>query len=119
MASLYCARQVLSLANFERVIITARVHPHDWDILSKLTMEARGDLLSDGLHASRLVTPVKRPRQSLLPRFMHQFYAFLFSYFWIACPCCGRMFGGHEIGHRSIPDPHDIGLGHTCCKWCD
>ena len=31
-----------------------------------------------------------------IPRWLHRWYAFLFGYFWIPCPSCGRMFGGHE-----------------------
>ena len=29
-------------------------------------------------------------------RFLHRCYAFLFGYFWIPCPLCGKYFGGHE-----------------------
>jgi hypothetical protein len=29
-------------------------------------------------------------------RFLHQVYALLGGYFWLPCPSCGRMFGGHE-----------------------
>ena len=30
-------------------------------------------------------------------RTIHKIYAWLFGYFWLPCPMCGRMFGGHEI----------------------
>ena len=30
------------------------------------------------------------------PRFLHFLYAKCFGYFWLACPQCGRMFGGQE-----------------------
>lgn len=33
-----------------------------------------------------------------MPRWLHRVYAFLFGYFWVPCPICGRMFGGHENG---------------------
>lgn len=29
-------------------------------------------------------------------RFVHFVYAMLFGYFWLPCPKCGRMFGGHQ-----------------------
>jgi hypothetical protein len=31
-----------------------------------------------------------------MPRWLHRFYAWAFGYFWLPCPACGRMFGGHE-----------------------
>ena len=44
-------------------------------------------------------------------------YADLLGYFWLPCPSCGGMFGGHEIGQRTIwISP---GRGVCCCKWCD
>lgn len=32
----------------------------------------------------------------MLPRFAHKAYAKAMGYFWLPCPVCGRMFGGHE-----------------------
>jgi len=32
------------------------------------------------------------------PRFCHKIYAWLMGYFWLPCPLCGEMFGGHESG---------------------
>ena len=29
-------------------------------------------------------------------RFLHKLYAWTFGYFWLPCPLCGEMFGGHE-----------------------
>jgi len=29
-------------------------------------------------------------------RKLNQFYAWLFGYFWLPCPLCSQMFGGHE-----------------------
>lgn len=31
-----------------------------------------------------------------LPRYLHKLYAMWFGYFWLPCPLCKRMFGGHE-----------------------
>jgi hypothetical protein len=31
-----------------------------------------------------------------MPRWVHKIYAFLNGYFWMPCPTCGEMFGGHE-----------------------
>jgi hypothetical protein len=30
------------------------------------------------------------------PRIIHRLYAAVACYFWVPCPICGRMFGGHE-----------------------
>lgn len=32
------------------------------------------------------------------PRWLNRVWAFVGAYFWIACPLCGGMFGGHEWG---------------------
>jgi hypothetical protein len=44
------------------------------------------------------LTPLReaRGRISLLPRWIHQTYAFVAGYFWLPCPVCGRQVGGHE-----------------------
>ncbi len=31
-----------------------------------------------------------------LPRWCHRVYAWFAGYFWLPCPVCGQMFGGHE-----------------------
>ena len=31
-------------------------------------------------------------------RWLHRLYARLRGYFWLPCPICGQMFGGHERG---------------------
>jgi hypothetical protein len=36
------------------------------------------------------------------PRFIQQAYAYVFGYFWLPCPICRRMFGGHEIAEGEI-----------------
>lgn len=33
---------------------------------------------------------------SRLPRWVHRLKASMLGYFWLPCPLCGRMFGGHE-----------------------
>lgn len=51
-----------------------------------------------------------------MPRFLHQLYAWLFGYFWLPCPRCGRMFGGHEWqfnGDHVMVDGRAMG---TCGK---
>lgn len=30
-------------------------------------------------------------------RFLSKLYAKFFGYFWMPCPSCGEMFGGHEV----------------------
>lgn len=35
-------------------------------------------------------------------RFLHRFYAWAFGYFWLPCPVCGEMFGGHECSRESV-----------------
>jgi len=48
-------------------------------------------------------------------RLYHKIYAWIFGYFWIPCPKCGKMFGGHE-SKGSIPQPGRPGMGWiTCC----
>lgn len=43
-----------------------------------------------------------------LPRFVHRFYARLTGRFWLPCPHCGAMFGGHEW----LADHEDRAGGH-------
>ena len=49
-----------------------------------------------------------------LPRFVHHFYANLFSYFWLPCRVCGRYFGGHQIGGGRVREGGHIWI--TCPK---
>jgi hypothetical protein len=47
---------------------------------------------------------------SALPRAVHRAYAYVAGYFWLPCPLCGAMCGGHEWRDRdglpsSVPDP--------------
>lgn len=30
-------------------------------------------------------------------KFLHMLYAKMFGYFWLPCPKCGEMFGGHQV----------------------
>ena len=56
-----------------------------------------------------------------LPRWIHKAYANLMGYFWHPCPICGRMFGGHEIGHYVIERKRSsqwVQLGRSVCKNC-
>lgn len=36
-----------------------------------------------------------------LPRILHKWYADVNGYFWLPCPKCGRMFGGHETSWKT------------------
>jgi hypothetical protein len=36
-------------------------------------------------------------------RTLNRLYAFLWGYFWLPCPKCGQMFGGHERGTTGVP----------------
>lgn len=49
-------------------------------------------------------------------RLLNRIYAFLFGYFWLPCPLCGEMFGGHEAGLHSVPIRDRPGVRRICCK---
>mgnify|MGYP001580585561 CR=1 FL=1 len=51
----------------------------------------------------------------LLPRFLHKWYANTMGYFWLPCPRCGEMFGGHEWTWSSAIDYYEPGSGVGCC----
>jgi hypothetical protein len=36
----------------------------------------------------------------MIPRLVHRTWAKVNGYFWLPCPICGRMFGGHEVAHK-------------------
>ena len=38
-----------------------------------------------------------------LPRILHHIWATINGYFWMRCPLCGKMFGGHEWSGASVP----------------
>ena len=58
----------------------------------------------------------------MLPRVVHQAYAAVMGYFWLPCPRCGLMFGGHERhggtdyldAYPSMSGQH----GRICCQHC-
>lgn len=55
-------------------------------------------------------------------KLLHQFYAWLCGYFWMPCPKCGEMFGGHQ--HRPFGAHVKVmeadGEHHYCvCPACD
>ena len=54
--------------------------------------------------------PLKRPR------LFQMLYAEWRNYFWLACPICGRPFGGHEVGVYSwqAKDGHGLGVCSEC-----
>lgn len=55
-------------------------------------------------------------------KLLSQFYAWVFGYFWLPCPKCGTMFGGHQVapgGAHIIVERPD---GQHCmcvCPACD
>ena len=49
-------------------------------------------------------------------RTLNRLYAFVCGYFWLPCPLCGDMFGGHEAGRYSVPVQGQPGTGRICCK---
>ena len=50
-------------------------------------------------------------------RFLNMLYAHLNGFFWLACPICGNMFGGHECADESLLDTPSTGRG--VCKDCE
>lgn len=50
------------------------------------------------------------------PRFFRKWYAETFNYFWIPCPNCGRMFGGHEKFGGTMWG--EGGSGRILCRHC-
>lgn len=47
-------------------------------------------------------------------RFLHKLWAGVAGYFWLPCPKCGDMFGGHETGNTSLADSE--GIKWVCCR---
>lgn len=51
------------------------------------------------------------------PRIIHQLYADVTGKFWMLCPICGEMFGGHESASQPFWDEkHEH--GRLVCKAC-
>lgn len=57
------------------------------------------------------VTRLKRPR------WVQRIRAFLSGYFWVACPICRRMYGGHETSELGCL-MHDTCSGQSVCCDC-
>lgn len=36
-----------------------------------------------------------------MSRLFHRLYAGFFGYFWLPCPKCGEMFGGHQVAIKT------------------
>ncbi len=54
--------------------------------------------------------------RKFIMRTFHRVYAWLFGYFWLPCPVCGRMFGGHEIHNiNTTPLLTAPGTGKCVC----
>lgn len=51
-------------------------------------------------------------------RKLSRLYAWIFGYFWLACPRCDKMFGGHEAGEDVVFGTDNKYLGRICCKFC-
>lgn len=49
------------------------------------------------------------------PRWLNRWFARIAGYFWLPCPRCGLMFGGHEIGGVDYVTNY---LGSTTCWRC-
>lgn len=55
----------------------------------------------------------------MMPRLVHQFYAWLAGYFWLPCPICGEYFGGHEWRDpRAVLYDDGGGRGTGVCAKC-
>jgi hypothetical protein len=54
---------------------------------------------------------------SVKARRAHRLYARANGFFWIPCPLCGEMFGGHEYHSGSIPstNPDTPTTSHGVC----
>jgi hypothetical protein len=54
-------------------------------------------------------------------RQLNRLRAWIGGYFWLPCPLCGQMFGGHEVirgPYCDIPDARDPSVGHIICPDC-
>lgn len=49
-----------------------------------------------------------------LPRVIHRIWARLGGYFWLACPRCGREFGGHEWDRAGFPTINRLNQKAIC-----
>lgn len=55
-----------------------------------------------------------------LPRWVHRLYAGIAGYFWLPCPDCGVMFGGHEVVFPDvfISQPGSSSISRIKCPSC-
>lgn len=51
-------------------------------------------------------------------RWAHKLYANFFGYFWLPCPICGEMFGGHEWRDPNAVLWKSEGGGEGVCQKC-
>lgn len=54
-----------------------------------------------------------RPPQTLLPRWLHRWFANEAGYFWLPCKSCGHEYGGHELD-TAVPN---VGIPVDGCDW--
>lgn len=48
-------------------------------------------------------------------RLFNKLYANLFGYFWLPCPSCGQMFGGHESSWKcKLIEGHTYSVCNDC-----
>lgn len=55
-------------------------------------------------------------------KFLHKLYANFFGFFWLPCPKCGEMFGGHQVavgGAHVIVTEGDATRCYCVCPACD
>ena len=57
-----------------------------------------------------------KARPLMTTRWLHHIRARLTGYFWMPCPNCGRMFGGHETGGETLFVSYQRGVGLTTCN---
>lgn len=55
-------------------------------------------------------------------RTLNKLYANFLGYFWLPCPLCGQMFGGHEVSFKYGASNHfimiDWNRGEAACPDC-
>lgn len=55
-------------------------------------------------------------------KLLHRIYAAIFGYFWLPCPKCGEMFGGHQMAAGGAHVIVEMADGQHCmcvCPACD
>ena len=51
-------------------------------------------------------------------RWPNMLYANALGYFWLPCPICTKMFGGHEASSVCMKNPSDLSRGWCVCWRC-